>query len=65
MSFLVGLLIGIYLGGAIVTNVVVGKTVDGREPTLLEKILHAALLALHALVRGGARRAVARSVSSI
>jgi hypothetical protein len=38
MTFLLGLLVGIYLGGAIVTNVVVGKTVDDRAPTLLEKI---------------------------
>jgi len=35
---IVGLLLGIYIGGALVTNVVVGKTVDGRPPTLLEKI---------------------------
>lgn len=38
MTFLIGFILGIYVGGALVTNVVVGKTVDGREPTLLEKI---------------------------
>ena len=38
MAFILGLLLGIYIGGALVTNVVVGKTIDGRPPTLLEKI---------------------------
>lgn len=38
MIFLLGLFIGIYIGGAMVTNVVVGKTVDDRPPTLLEKV---------------------------
>lgn len=36
--FLSGLLLGFYLGGALVTNVVVGKTVDGRPPTLVQRI---------------------------
>lgn len=38
MTFLCGLILGIYVGGALVTNVVVGKTVDGLPPTLLQKI---------------------------
>lgn len=38
MTFIVGLFLGFYIGGALVTNVVVGKTIDGRAPTLLEKI---------------------------
>jgi hypothetical protein len=36
--FLSGLVVGFYLGGALVTNVVVGKTVNGQAPTLVEKI---------------------------
>lgn len=38
MTFIAGLVVGIYLGGALVTKVVVGKTVDGRPPSLLERI---------------------------
>lgn len=38
MSFLLGLVLGLYVGGALVTNVVVGKTVDGHPPTLLQKV---------------------------
>ena len=38
MLYVLLFILGIYVGGALVTNVVVGKTVDGRPPTLLEKI---------------------------
>lgn len=38
MTFILGLFVGFYVGGALVTNVVVGRTVDGRPPTLLEQI---------------------------